>query len=265
MTRYYHSPQYTSGDASVGNARHHSSSPFYPIDPPNSTMVQPAGHQQVMQYSGDRRPSFNASTPYQPTDYASLPSPSRPDSSYSRTRTSPQRLEQQMPLPMIPQWPPSIGQSSRSTSDSTPVTHPHSNLDPQSPVYPSDVTLSGNSSQASHLASLAQLPSYFGETSSYPPYPPNNSPNDGPNDGPSFPVPQPAPRPAPAKGRRARRSYPYPQSDRQTRKVSRSDEPVASGSAITLDMVSPQAARGRRREPQTEVSALARALRIVVD
>ena len=260
---------YTPGGAPVANTRHNldRSSPFYPMDPPNNTTVQPARHQQhVLSYSSisyprDRRPSFpqvHAPIPHQPTDYVSQPSPPRSNSSYSNTGLSPQRLGQHVPLPVVSQWPPPLGRSSRSASNST---HPHSSADSQSPVYFSEVVPSGSSSQASHFASFAQPPYYSGETSSYPPYPPNN-------DGPSFPVPHPAPPPAPAKRKRVTPDQPDPQTDRRTqKKVRRSDEPpVASGSGVTLDMLRPRAARGSRDgEPQTVVSAPTHALQTTAD
>jgi len=241
----------------VGNMPHHvdRSSPFYPVEPmepQDNTTVQPPRHQQhVIPHPRDRRLSFqqvHAPIPHQP-DFASLSSPPRSNSSYSHTRPSPQRLGQDMPLPTVYQWPSYPGRSSRSTSNSTTGTYSYSNADPQ------DVVPSGNSGQASQFTSMAQLPPYSGETSSYSLYPPNNDPGDGP----SFPVPHPAPPPAPAKGKGTSRSHPYPQSDRQTRKkVSRSDEPpVASGSNVTLDTPSPPTARRKQRDkPQTAVSAL---------
>lgn len=262
MTQYHPPLQYTPGDAPVGNTRHHvdRSSPYYPMEPmepQNNTTVQPPRHQQHISHSRDRRLSLqqvHAPIPHQPADFASLSSPPRSNSSYSHTRPSPQRFGQDMPLPTVYQWPSYLGRSNRSTSNSTTGTYSYSNADSQSPAYSSDVVPSGNSSQASQFTSLAQLPSYSGETSSYPLYPPNNDPGDGP----SFPVPHPAPPPAPAKGKGASRIHPYPQSDRQTRKkASRSDEPpVASGSNVTLDTPSRTARRKQRDKPQTAVSAL---------
>lgn len=262
---------YTSGDAPVANTRHSidRSSPFYSMEPPNNTTVQPRHRQRVLSYSsisytGDRRPSFpqvHAPIPHQPTDYASLSSPPRSNSSYSNTGLSPQRLGHHMPLPVVSQWPPPPGRSSRSTSNAT---HPQSSADSQSPVYFPDAIAPGSSSQASHFASFAQPSSYSGETSSYPPYPPNNDPGDGP----SFPVPQPAPPPAPVKRKRTTLDHPDPQSDRQTQKrVRRSGEQsVASGSGVTLDMLRPQAARGNREgESQTIVSAPTQVLLTTAD
>ena len=262
---------YTSGDAPVANTRHSvdRSSPFYSMEPPNNTTVQPRHQQRVLSYSsisypGDRRPSFpqvHAPIPHQPTDYASLPSPPRSNSSYSNTGLSPQRLGHHIPLPVVTQWPPPPGRSNRSASNST---HPHSSADSRSPVYFPDVIPPGSSSQASHFVSFAQLPSYSGETSSYPPYLPNNDPGDGP----SFPVPQPAPPPAPAKRKRMALDHPNPQSDQQTQKrVRRSGEQsVASGSGVTSDMLRPRAPRGSQDgESQTIVSVPNQALLITAD
>lgn len=266
MTQYYPSPRYTPGDTS---ARHHidRSSPVYPMGQQDNTTIQPTRHQpHTMNYPGNRRPSFphlHAPTPHQPIDYTSLPSPPRSNSSYSHTGTSPQRLGHQMPLPVVSQWSPSLGQSSRNTSNSTTATHPHSDPGSGSPIYPLGVVPYDGPSQAPYLTPSTQLPSYLGETSSYPPYPPSNVPGDGPR----FPEPQLHHEPVPVRGERARRSHPYPKTNRQTRrKVPRSDEsPVASGSSVTLDMLPRRAVRGKRQTSQTIVSALTQTLLIIVD
>lgn len=262
MTHYYSPPQQSPVDASVENPPHRSS-PFYVI-PPNDTMgtiIQPANHQQdVVQYLDSRRPSFPqlySPIPQQPAEYPTLPSPPRSNSSYSHPETSPLRPAQHMPQPVSSLWPTSYGRSSRSTSNSTHVTHAQNDVDSHSSIYSSDVVLSGNSSQVSHPAPLAQLP-YLAEPTSYISQPRT--------DGPSFPVPQLAPSPAPTGGNRATRNYSYPQPGRQTRRVSRSGrQSEASGSRVRLDMLPPPAARRPRNENQTKVSGFIQALWLVVD
>lgn len=264
MTRYYPSPQYTPGDASLGNARHHidRSSPFYPTGQPDNTTVQPTRHQpHIMHYTDDRRPSLSqlhAPTPHQPIDCTSLPSPPRSNSSYSHTGTTPQRLGHHIPLPPASQWSPPFGQSSRSASDSTTATHLHSDAGSRSPIYPLVVAPYNGSSQGLYSTPPVQPPPYLGEMSSYPPYPPSAVSGDGPR----FPEPQFPPEPSPTRGERVRRVHPY----RQTKKkVPRSDEsPVASGSGVTTDML-PRQARGRRQRLQTTVGALIQTLLIIVD
>jgi len=262
MNRCYPSPQPTPASPSVGNVRHHTagSSPFYAMMPQVSTLIQPASYQpRDIRYSGARRtssPQLYSPTPQQPVGYPPLPSPPRSNSSYSHSHTSPLQPGQTRPLPVNSQWPPPYDPPNRSTSNPTPVTHPHNDANPQSPIYPPDVVSSGNSSQASNPTPFALLPPYLGEALPYQPTTLNP-----PNNGPTFPVPQLPPHPAPVGGNGAIRNHHYPQSGRQTgRRVSSSDDsPMASSSRVTLDPTHP-ATRRRKRPTQTPVSALTKVL-----
>jgi len=267
MTQYYPSPQPTPTNPSVGNMRHPATrtSPSYAMIPQVSTLIQPASYQQRdIRYPGVRRtssPQLYSPTPQQPVGYLPLPSPPRSNSSYSHPHTSPLQLGQTSSLPVSSRWPP-YDLPNCSTSNPTPVNHPHNDANSQSPIYPPDVVSSGSSSQASNPTPLAQVPSYLGGAFPYQPATPNP-----PNDGPSFPVPQLPPQPAPAGGNRVKRNPHYSQSGRKTRKrVSLSDEsPVASSSNVRLDPAPPPVARKGKRPAQSIVSSLAGVFQIVVD
>jgi len=269
VTGYYHTPRRTPGDASAGNVYHHATqpSPTYVLPTHANTRVQTVSYQQHdIQYSSARRASFpqlQSPTPQQPTNFPFLPTPPRTNSAYSHPGTSPSQLGQHPSLPMSSQWPPPRDRSSSGASNSTPVTYPHSYADSQSPIYPPGVVSSGNPGQAPDPASSAQLPSSLGAHPYQPvhPYLPTNNP--------PFPVSQPPPSPAPAKGKGVVRNHPYPQSGRQTRRISPSEQPpVASSSRTTLDMSppeSPRASRDKKGEDRTLVSAPTRTLWITND
>jgi len=258
-TGYYQSTQSSPGDSSAGGSHHHPtspSSPYYSAPTQVDTSVQPIGFQSYgAQYSTGRRISYSqghSPTSQQPANYHSLLTTSQSGPSYSHPPPT--------PLSVDLQWSLLHAQSNRSVSDSTPVTYSHNYADSQPPIYPTVVVSSGNLGQAPNPSSLPQPPSSLGGAPPYqssPPYPPADSP--------SFSVPQPA-RQTRAKGKKAARSHPYPESGRKIgKKVSPlGEQPMASSSRIT-SVPPPQTARGGKCKEQSQVSVPNQEVLIVVD